>query len=248
MKKDVIIYSAILVLLLIGCKDHSDNPVISKPVEYDTLVPLNIGNYWLYQGYYLNDDGSVNFPQSAKFGFIIDDTISQTISGERTVCYKLFNCGEELTPYYDKPGSFEGSKLIYHNKNGLFYSGIEKYDTLKIAFNDLIFPYPTKTGNSVSAHVFYYSTLGNYSNIQDDIITDYICISTDSLFTTPIGDFRCIVYKMTYSDLEPLYRAEVYYFIKPGVGIVGMVQMAYHYSSNKYTYLTKHVLMDYKNE
>jgi hypothetical protein len=243
MKKDVIIYFVVLVLLLMGCKDNSDNPVISKPVEYDTLVPLNVGNYWLYQGYYLNDDGSVDFPQNDKFGFIVQKY------GANSTNYQMYRCGEDFVPIDDTPYNlYGGSKLVYENKNGFYYSGIIRKDTLVITFNDLIFSYPAEKGKSVSGHVFYYSTAGNYSNVPDDIITDYTCISTDSLFTTPLGDFRCIVYKMAYADLEPLYRAEVYYFIKPGLGIVGMVQMAYHYSSNKYSYLTKHVLIDYKNK
>jgi hypothetical protein len=239
---NVRIISLMLVALIItGCKD---NPF--EPVENESLMPLGLGNYWLYQGYYLNDDGSVNFPQDRKYGFIIDDTLSQIISGRRTFNYKLFNCGEELKPYYDKPGSFEGSKLIYQNTNGLNYSGNEKYDTIKMVFNDLIFPFPTEIGRVVNGHVFYYSTLGNNSNVPDDVVTQYTCVSIDSLFSTPLGDFKCIVYKMSYADFEPLYRDEVYYFIKPGIGIVGFVEMVYHYSINKYTYFLKNVLTTYK--
>ncbi len=240
--KNITILSFVLVtLIMIGCKDNSVEP---QPAE--TLIPLSIGNYWLYQGYYLNDDGSVNFPQDHKYGFIIDDTVLQIINEDRIVNYKFFNCGEELKPYYDKPGSFEGSKLVYQNRFGLYYSGTEKYDTIKMTFNDLIFPYPVEKGKSVNGHMFYYSTLGNNANVPDEIITQYTCVSTDSLFTTPLGDFRCIVFKIAYADFEPLYRDEVYYFIKPGIGIVGMVEMTYHYRSNKYNYFLKNVLTDYK--
>lgn len=247
MKRITIIFYVLITLIMFGCKDNSVEPL--PPVEYKPLIPLSVGNYWLYRGYTLNpDNGSVNFPDQHKFGFIIDDTVSQIINGSRIVNYKLFNCGEELKPYYDKPGSFEGSKLIYQSRNGVWYSGIEKYDTVKMSFNDLIFPNPAIKGESVSGHVFYYSTTGNYSNVPNEATTQYTCISTDSLFTTPLGDFRCIVYKMAWQDYKPLFRDEVYYFIKPGIGVVGMVLMVYHYSSNKYSYFMKHVLTDYKIE
>lgn len=117
-----------------------------------------------------------------------------------------------------------------------------------MTFNDLIFPYPVEKGESVSGHVFYYNNSGNTSNVHDEAITHYTCISVDSLFTTPVGNFRCIVYKMVWQDFEPFFRAEVYYFIKPGLGIVGMVEMAFHYNNNRYTYISKTLLTNYKNK
>ncbi len=115
----LIIAIVLFTLFVVGCDDTIE-PV--PPMEYDTLIPLAIGNYWLYQGYYLNsDDGSVKFPQDNKFGFIIDDTLSLIIDGHKTLNYKLFNCDESLQPYYDKPGSFEGSKLIYQERKGFYY-------------------------------------------------------------------------------------------------------------------------------
>ncbi|MFZ0453828.1 MAG: hypothetical protein WCE54_16150 [Ignavibacteriaceae bacterium] len=244
MKNILMTLSLLFAILIVGCKENSVEPPL--PNNYEPLMPISVGNYWLYQGYYLNSDGSVNSADDYKFGFIIDDTISQIINGNKILNYKLFNCGEELKPYYDKPGSFEGSKLIYQNKNGIFYAGDERYDTIKITFNDLVFPYTVEKGKTVSGHVFYYSTLGNISNVPSDVITDYICISTDSLFTTPLGDFQCIVYRMAYDDYKSLFRDEVNYFIKPGIGIVGMVQMIYFYNIGKYHYLNEYLLTNYK--
>ncbi len=245
MKKLITLIIVGMFIIIGGCEGGD----VVKPdqlIEYDTLMPLNLGNYWLYREYELNSDGTGGTPSQWKFGFIIDDTISQVINGEKIINYKLFNCDEGLKPYYDKPGSFEGSKLIYQNRNGLYYSGIEKYDTVKMSFNDLVFPYPTEKGKSESGHVFYYSTVGNYSNVPDDVITQYTCVSTDSLLSTPFGDFRCVVYKMAYADYEPLFRDEVYYFVKVGLGIVGMVEMVYHYNLGKYSYIRKTLLTDYR--
>ncbi|NOX66816.1 MAG: hypothetical protein GXO85_13745 [Chlorobi bacterium] len=209
-------------------------------------MPLNVGNYWLYREFELEPDGSGGEPDEWQYGFVIDGTMTLLIDGDSTKCFKLFHCWEDLKPYYDKPGSFEGSKLIYHGTKGIYYAGIERYDTLKITFNDLIFPYPVKKGEIVSGHVFYYNILGNYSNIPDDAVSEYECVSTDSLISTPAGDFNCIVYRLAYHDFPPLFRGEVNYFIKPGIGIVGMIMMVYHYNLDEYRYLRKTLLTDYQ--
>lgn len=226
-----------------SCKE---NPIIPEPVKIEPLIPLSLGNYWLYRDYYLNPDGTGGRPFPIKLGFIIDDTVTQVINGENILNYKLFNCDSTLKPWYDKPGNFEGSKLVYHKGNGFYYAGTEKYDTIKTSFNDLIFPYPVEKGDSVSGHVFYYSIGGNAFSIPDDAITQYTCISIDSLITTPLGDFNCIVFNMVILDLKPLSRAEVNYFIKTGIGIVGMFNMVFHYNTKEYTYVSKTLLTDYK--
>ncbi|MDP3682385.1 MAG: hypothetical protein Q8S01_00490 [Ignavibacteria bacterium] len=246
MKRIAIISVVLISLLMMSCK--KENPVVPEPVKLEPLFPLNLGNYWLYRGYNLNADGTVRSLCLWKFGFVIDDTVTQVINGESILNYKLFRCDSTLKPFYNKPGSFDGSKLIYQNGNGFYYAGTEKYDTVKISFNDLIFPYTSKMNETLTGHYFYYSNVGNLFNIPDDAVTQYICVSTDSLLTTPLGDFRCAVYKMVTLDFEPLSRAEVYYFIKPGLGIVGMVDMVYYYSRKEYRYLRKTLLTDYKIE
>lgn len=246
-KKIIITILFITVLILISCSADGDNPITpEEPIGYDTLIPLNIGNYWLYRQYELEPDGSGGTPDEWQFGFVIDGTMTLLIDGDSTKCFKLYSCWEDLKPFYDKPGSFEGSKLIYHDKDGIYYSGIERYDTLKIKFNDLIFPYQVEKGEIVNGHVFYYSILGNYSNAPDDAITEHECISTDSLITTPVGEFHCLVYRMAYEDFPPLFRSEIYFFVKPGLGIVGLVQMVYHYNLDAYRYMRTTLLTNYQ--
>lgn len=241
-----VLLSLIIMVLFIGCGDKNDNITNPEPVGYDTLIPLKLGNYWLYDGYLLHDDGTIHDQLFGKSGFVIDDSLTRTIEGKNILCYKMFNCGEEPKPFYDEPGSFEGSKLIYQNTKGTYYAGNEKNDTVQAAFNDLIFPITAKKGDTLKGHVFYYSPTGNYMNVPNEATTNYICISIDSVFTTPLGDFNCLVYKMAYYDLEGLFRDDVYCFIKPGLGIVGMVHMGYIYSTNKYGYLSKYILVNYK--
>jgi len=251
MQKITMISCVLIILLLISCNDNSDNPVGSDPLEYDTLISLNVGNYWLYLDYYLNDDGSVDSSVSpiGEFGFIIHSPPTQSNYSSNYTNYQMSMCEEDLTPVDDSYYlTYGGSKMVYENENGFYYSGIVRADSVVMTFNDLIFPYPAEEGDSADGHVFYYSTAGNYLNVSDELITQYKCVSTDSSFTTPLGDFNCIVYKMAYYDIEPVVRSEVYYFIKPGLGIVGMVNMKYRYNRDEYTYFMKYVLTDYHIE
>lgn len=245
MKRITIIFYVLITLIRFGCKDNSVE--LLPPVEYKPLIPLSVGNYWLYQGYTLNSDSSSGGTADPwKFGFIIQSPTAKLFK-ENNIIYQMSRCGEDLKPFDDTGFTlYGGNKLVYQNGKGLYYSGVVRKDTVIITFNDLIFPYPTEKNKSVAGHVFYYNNSGNTSNVSDETITQYTCISLDSLFSTPLGDFRCIVYKMAWQDFPPLFRDEVYYFVKPGLGIVGMVQMVYHYNSNKYTYFMKHVLTDYR--
>jgi len=246
MKTKVILTLISIIVFLMSCKEHVVTP---EPVSQEPLIPLKLGNYWLYQRIYLNPDGTEKHTTLQwKFGFIIDDTVTRVINGESILNYKLFICDTTLKPWYNKPGNFEGSKLIYQNSKGLFYTGTEKYDTIRASFNDLLFPYTAIKGDSFTAHLFYYNISGNLFSLPDETIVPYLCVSTDSLFETPIGNFRCVVYKSPYWDVEPLFRDDVYYFIKPGLGLVGMVTKVYRYPTQDYVYFDKSVLIDYKIE
>ncbi len=244
MKKVKIIPFIAILFFITGCKD---NPV--EPVKYEPYIPLDVDNYWLYQNYLLDPEtGAITHPEYYnKNGFIINNSLLQSLQGSNFVTYQISTCGEDLKPVDDTNYLlYGGSKLVYQNDNGFYYSGIVRKDTITIQYNDLIFPLPAVKGTSGNGHVFYYAPLGNGSNVPDDAITQYICVATDSLFSTPIGDFRCIVYKMAWQDFAPLFRDDVYYFIKPGLGIVGIVQMVYFYNLNKYNYMIKYILTNYK--
>lgn len=242
--KRIAIISIALIFFMLGCKDNSVEP---PPTEYEPLIPLSVGNYWLYRRYELNSDGTGGTPSQWKFGFIIQNPTIQLPGEINSSTYQMSRCSEDLVPFDDTGFTlYAGNKLVYQNASGFYYSGIVRKDTLVMTFNNLIFPYPTEKGRLVNGHVFYYNNSGNTSNVPDEASTQYICVSTDSLFTTPLGDFRCIVYKMAWQDYSPLFRDEVYYFIKPGLGIVGMVNIVFHHNNNKYSYIRKILLTDYQ--
>ena len=73
---------------MMSCK--KENPVVPEPVKLEPVMPLSLGNYWLYRSYELNSDGTGGRPSLWKLGFIIDDTVTQVINGESILNYKLF--------------------------------------------------------------------------------------------------------------------------------------------------------------
>ena len=203
------------------------------------IIPLAVGNYWVYQQYSLNNDGSVSFAVEDLRGYKITDILSVSLNGGNQKTFKYTRYAPGGDPYSE-------AKLIYNGKEGIYYAGITDKDTIKMLFNDLMFKYPANKGDETTAHTFYYYIFGNLDNIPDSIVTTYTCVSTDSLFSTPVGDFRCIVYKLKLMLDNIFYLGDVYYFFKPGLGLVGIIYMTYSYISNEHYYFLKTVLVDYK--
>ncbi|MCK9279605.1 MAG: hypothetical protein M0P71_03200 [Melioribacteraceae bacterium] len=247
---------AILVIIsfayFLNSCNAEENKIVEPKIEetkVDTLIPLNVGNYWIYNTYYYNkNDSSYGNPFYLKSGFIIDGKMEVNSKDKKVTAYKLFTCGEDLEPSFNNtPKLFQGSKLIYQEKDGIYLYGKEKYDSLITSDDELIFTTKYGTGKEYRAHKFYYSTAGDLYGIPfDTVLTNYEFISTDSLISTPAGDFRCFVFKMAYFDFKPISRDEIFYFICPKIGIVAMTSKVYHYNSRNYTPTKKILLTDYK--
>jgi len=224
-------------LFLISCHNSTEPPIDENN---EPLIPLAVGNYWVYQQYTLNNDGSILYAEKLLSGFKISDTLSVTLNGEKQITFQCSRC--------DSSANWTSSeaRLIYIGKDGIYYSGITDNDTLKLSFNDLMFKYPATKGEETLAHTFYYEIFGNPENIPDSIVTTYTCVSTDSLFSTPVGNFRCTVYKIKLMLDAVFYLGDVYYFFRPGVGLVGTIYMVYSYYTNENYYAIKNVLVNYK--
>lgn len=230
----------LLAALIVSC-NNSNEPVIPK--EDVPLMPLKIGNHWTYLGYYLTEDGTVDYPEYLEnyaFGYKISDTLSINIEGKKYCTYKLAQ--------YDPQTNYVSSdaKLIYNNALSLYYAGNFKANKVSLTFNDMVFKYPVKKNDSYKAHTFYYNTYGNYLRIPDTLTTDYVCVSIDSLFTTPIGEFKCVVYKTRLMLDDIFYLGDLYSFYKPGIGLIGTILMNYSYITQSHHYFLKEVLINYK--
>jgi hypothetical protein len=230
---------------------HEKNNIVEPKNEQsiiDSLIPLNVGNHWLYKRYYYsNSDSSYGHTSIFISGFIIDGKMEVNSKGKKVTAYKLFTCGEDLKPSLNNtPELFQGSKLIYQGQEGIYYFGKEKYDSLITSDDELIFTTKYGTGKEYKAHKFYYATVGDMYGELDGLMTTYELVSTDSLISTPAGDFRCFVFKMVFLDLKPLFRDDIYYFINPQIGLVAMISMVYHYNLGTYRPMDKSLLTDYK--
>ena len=231
----------IVILLLMGCKSATDPP---PPEELKELIPLAIGNYWIYEIYMLDSETGepTGDPKNYSLtGFLVTDTVKLTIDNVIKKSYSISLCRENL-----ETNDFFESKLVENDKYGFNYLGVIKKDSIIIKHNDLIFSSSAKKGETITGHIFYYTTIGNYLNIPFTETTTYSCLSIDSLVVTPAGNFRCAVYKMVYYDIPGLFRNESIFFIKPEIGIVAIYDMTYHYSLKKTRYFMKYVLKKYK--
>ncbi len=234
---------------LISCNAEEDKIVDPKIEEtkVDTIIPLNVGNCWIYNTYNYNiNDSSYGNPSYLKGGFIIDGKMEFSSHGKQITAFKLFPCMEDLDPAYDKPGTFKGSKLIYQGKDGVYFYGKEKFDSLLTSDNELIFTIKFGIGKEYRAHKFYYAAAGDMHLGFDELMTTYEFIAVDSLISTPAGDFKCFVFRMVFLDLKPLFRDDIYYFINPQIGLVAMISMVYHYNLGTYRPMDKSLLTDYK--
>ncbi len=231
MKTLLIFFSLFLVSCNLGTGPADENA--------GPIIPLAVGNYWVYQEYSLNNDGSISFVHDLLAGFKITDTLSINLNGVKQRTFKYSRYGP---PDYIS----SEARLIYSGKGGLYYAGITIKDSVKMLFNDLMFKYPANKGDETLAHTFYHNIYGNSGHVPDSIVTTYTCVSTDSLFSTPVGDFRCIVYKLKLMLDDIFYLGDIYYFFKPTLGLVGMIDMPYSYITNEHFYSLKTVLIDYK--
>ena len=204
------------------------------------LIPLAVGNYWVYQEYSLNKDGSIRSATEDLGGFKIIDTLSVSLNGQRLKAFQ-YSRYDSSTNWSSPEG-----KLIYYGNDGVHFAGTTEKDSINLLFNDLMFKYPTNKGEKTLAHTFYYFLFGNLENIPDSVITTYTCVSTDSLFSTPVGDFRCIVYKLRLMLDDYFYLGDAYYFFKPDLGLVGLIRVIYSYITDKHYYSTKDVLVNYR--
>lgn len=233
----------IVLLFIPACEVTTEMPVLPELTE---LMPLEKGNYWIYQEQLLYPNGDFKYEVRENFGFIIRDTVRVKINGVWIKHYKLNCCYEnrQIIDYSNlKP--YDGTKLIYQNGNGIYYSAFMIADTLKRFHNERIFGLPAGKGAEYDGHLFFYSPSGNYLNFPDSKLATYTCIAKDSSFVTPVEKFNCIVFRTSYEDNPSDKRMDVYYYIEPNVGIVGIVHTFYDYKKTTTTFYKRYVLTKY---
>lgn len=96
--RTIAIISIVFISLMMSCKDNS---LLPEPIEHEPLIPLSVGNFWLYLEYDLNPDGTGGIPRLWKFGFIIQNSPTRSTSELNSTVYLMSRCDEDMTPFDD---------------------------------------------------------------------------------------------------------------------------------------------------
>jgi hypothetical protein len=153
----------IIVFVLIGCSEDDSNP--AAPAKTQVLMPLSIGNYWMYQRMRY-DNGEYRFSR------IDTTTIVEEMKDSSGVNWYVGS----------RWGGFRNTS-----------QGLEFY------FGMFLLKYPASVGDFFAVSPKWLVTLQH----------------TDTLVTTPSGDFRCL----RYGFGRPGETEERHYY-SPGVGLV----------------------------
>lgn len=162
----------ILLTVLITFIACSDDTTTDPGIQYqDTIMPLAVDNYWVFA------DSTFNPPHAP-----VVDTTKIGITGYREINYE----GEKLPVYFwnwfrmpeNTPQSLKN--WMRNEEEGLIYYGQQSGSWSSEVNRILFLKYPAEAGDE-----WEYTEAFNIR-----------CISTSSSFTTPLGDFDCVVYRV----------------------------------------------------
>lgn len=203
------------IIFIIGC-NKDNNPVGSDLIEISVIMPLKVGNKWIYS----------NSTFSKNDSLISVDTIQLCITGKSTI---LFN-GDSLDVYYwnwiDKvtnvPNDYKW--LVCNESDGLFFYGLKYLDSSFVLGRNLMYKYPVTTGESWDAEIYspQLDGDGNFLGIATPFKILMICYSTDEGYKTVFGEMDCIVNH--YQLFPRIGNFDYYFYFKENVGYVGYIE------------------------
>lgn len=192
-------------LLLASCDFLGDDP---DSLSGD-LVPLVVGNYWIYSGWYID-------PSLFADTFRVDIAREvEVLVGRRTVtAYAKTRRPHRAT------GPAPYAWLLVNGPGGLMeFGGVSARDTF-VVHDNLSRKYPGNPGDSWHTNRLGYRFSTQQFEILDEV--EVRIVATDSLLVTPAGSFRCYVYNYIIRMAEDVGSYwSVYEFYAPGVGMVG---------------------------
>lgn len=238
MKGNLISYLIISLFILSGCKDNSPlGPEKPGVPSSDGLLPLKAGNEWTYRSYYLDGQtGEIKLEMPDSYQkLLIPEYIKGSFKGN---LYEGFSWDNQFV------GSEQDSivKWVYINRpDGLYQvGGLAKTDT---SINNILhYKYPVNKGESWLVPRLFFEPYSFLKFFIDDSVK-YECTDTAAVFQTPIGDFKCYVYRHLVDLGDDIGSDEEYFeYFKPGFGMVGTIIKEYTASTGKSSYRYKIVL------
>ena len=107
----------------------------------------------------------------------------------------------------------------------------------------MLLKYPTVTGEKWQSIRLQYDIIDLYFVNEEEITVT--CVATDSIISTPIGDFSCYIYNyQVIQSPDVLERLDIYKFIAPGIGEVGQVTCSSNDGRRKFA----HIIYEYSHE
>jgi hypothetical protein len=207
--KKIILLSLSLLLFVSCSKDGEKSPGIQY---HDTIMPLAVGNYWVFADTTFQDP------------YLISETSKISISGYSNIKYNSESFPVYHWNWYDMPEDVpqQRKNLVRNEAEGLFYYGQKIGSSLSEIDRKMFIKFPVNP----AAEWNYTGGL----TIK--------CLSTSTLFPTPLGDIECYVYELI-PDTREGYRImsallgydfdtaerdneETLLYYSPEIGYVGM--------------------------
>lgn len=213
LQKDIFIAFFIAIITLAGCDltgpEHVEplDELISPDNE---LIPLAVGNYWVYEQWYYADPTWLDTVRN-------EVLYTHDIIVENT---KVHAYGIYRFRYDERPRDDALVTLVANGPEGYYSLGLRiPTDSLYKLNEGLHYKYPASIGDTWEFTTAIYNQqneemrLGNTRTIK--------LIDTTKTVEAPAGDFKnCYVYR--FNDFRTASTLIHHVYIKPMVGIVGM--------------------------
>lgn len=206
MKLNLFFMGILCYCLFNSCEDQ----ITDIPINESTIIPLSVGNYWIYTQ-------KVNgFPE-------LTDTAKVAITGNSIIDYQGEKYSVWLWTKYH-PGTNEPldySWLLWNGPTGLYImGGISGSDTL--IRKGLYLKYPAYVGENWDVINIGYHLTNNEFIITDTV--NYSCVATNELFDTPVGNFYCYVFHWREKPEDDVQEFWLHYiYCAPNFGYVGEI-------------------------
>jgi len=213
LQKDIFIAIFITIIALAGCDLTGPEP--AEPLEKlispeNELIPLAVGNYWVYEQWYYGDPTWLDTVRN-EILFTHDIIVENT---------KVQTYGTYRFRYDERPRDDALVPLAANGPEGYYILGSRTpTDSLYKLNEGLFYKYPASTGDTWEFTQVIYNRqseemrLGNTGTIK--------LIDTTKTVETPSGDYEnCYVYR--FNDFRTFSTLVHHVYIKPMVGIVGV--------------------------
>ncbi len=199
------------IFFILSCKlfYSEENEIDNTEVNENVLLPLQKGNYWVYETSHYTE-GVLDSHSTSTAIETIEDIIKYNYEGDD---YNIAVSSIRLGNY--PPNSshwlqWNGTKGLY------FFGGISHSDSL--IEKQLQYKYPVKAGDSWETNIFEYDgSTGTFYVLDEKIKIE--CITTDTEYITNIDTFACIKYhfKMRLFD-DIVLQSDFYFYFSPNIG------------------------------